>query len=313
MANITNDFILKGGLKAADEAANNKLKSMDEAEMRRGQQQADLNKQTSDNDAKLTQLIKGDELKRGGDRENFQLAQDYVAQQAKEGRKVNASINGASVQQTDVDPLANWLRVKQVEDRATEKDDKAVERLSQRISKENIPGRSADFVSAEANTKGEHGGIVTDPDYVPKTSGFNQMLPDFVRGPVVSAAEKMGFMEKGSSAEMQVIQRLVNTEIKSNSGTAVSAHEQGRNDIANGMKSNNPEMVRRGVRMMKKALEMDTQNVEGSAPGHIKDQYRTQGGEYDVNKMLGGAEPTTPVGPGGKPTFEQWKAMKAGQ
>lgn len=251
--------------------------------------------QRAQQDAALAQLIKGKELEQQAVNENFAAA-DQAAQAAglRPGKySVQASATGRSYNPENED----LMRLLGLKSAIADREERATERFSQRAAKEDIPGRSADFLSLEQATKGDKGGIVTDPNYQPKSAGWNQMLPDVVRGPVVSAAEKMGFMEKGSAAEMQALQRLMNTEIKSNSGTAVSAHEQGRNDIANGMKSNNPEMVRRGIQQMKRALEMDTQNLEGSVPSNIKERYRTQGGEYDINRMLGAqptAAPTTP-------------------
>lgn len=78
---ITNDFILKGGLKGAEEAANNRLAAMDKEQLAKQQQAHDAQQNAADRDAKLAQLIKGDQLKREGIAGNADAAEQWAKKQ----------------------------------------------------------------------------------------------------------------------------------------------------------------------------------------------------------------------------------------
>lgn len=61
---ITQDYILKGGLRGAEEAANQRLAAMDKESLAKQQQQADLQKQTANNDDALRNLLQGKQADR---------------------------------------------------------------------------------------------------------------------------------------------------------------------------------------------------------------------------------------------------------
>lgn len=78
---ITQDYILKGGLKSSDEAANNRLKMMDQERIQQQQDAAAGQRQQSENDAKLAQLIKGSALKQEATAGNAAAADAWAAKQ----------------------------------------------------------------------------------------------------------------------------------------------------------------------------------------------------------------------------------------
>lgn len=247
-----------------------------------------------DADNKIAELGETDRLNQGAIENNLRRANEQAELQGVDLSKtdIGANENGLSVRAPD----ANLAALLGLQERKVERQDRAVERFAERQNKLNIPARSADLVGLEAVTKsGGQGGILTNPDYKAKSaSRVLGYTPDFMKPAVIGAGEALGQatggrlgFEQGTATESQALQSLYNSQIKSESGAAVNMHEQGRQDIALGTKTGSSEQIKRGVERIKRALEMDTQLLEGSASTAVKEQYRGQGGEYDVNRMLG--------------------------
>lgn len=249
-----------------------------------------------DSENKIAELGETDRLNQGAIENNLRRANEQAQAQGLDMKRadIGANESGVSVRAGD-SGLASLLGLR---DRQQQVQDRAVERFADRQNKLGIPARSADLLGVEAATRSaKGGGMLTNPDYEAKTaSRVLGYTPDFLKPAVIGMGEglgrltdgKLGF-DEGTGTESQAIQSLYNTQIKSESGAAVNMHEQGRQDIALGTKSGNSEQIKRGVERIKRALEMDTQLLEGSAPSGVKEQYRSQGGEYDVNRMLGGS------------------------
>lgn len=280
-------------------------------EKAKGRQQESAESQLA-RDAKIAELVKSDELGQRAVEANLRRANEQAEHQGlKPGEySVTASEKGIGVNPED--KLNNWLRGQQVQNAMDEKQNRAVERFADRSNKLGIPARSADLMGLEATTAspGGKGGMLTNPNYKAKSaSKVLGWTPDFAKPAVASIGEAMGGFEKGTGAEQQALQALYNSQIKSESGAAVNMHEQGRQDIALGTKTGDSEAIKRGVQRIKRALEMDTQLLEGSGTPGVKGQFRKQGGEYDINKMVS----AKPSGSAGAPSFEEWKRMKAGK
>lgn len=269
-----------------------------------GEQQ--MARQREQSDSRLSELIKGKQLEQDAIDSNVGRAREQAEKQGLQPNEYSITANQSGFGVNPEDKLGNWLKGMQIKNATEEKNDRAVERFADRQNKLNIAPRTADMLGVESATRGANGegGMLTNPLYKPKTASRTLgYTPDFMKPAVIGIGEalnekfpSLGF-EKGTGKEAQALQSLMNTQIKSESGAAVNLHEQGRQDIANGTKSGDSEQIRRGVERMKRALEMDTQILEGSASGKVKSQYRAQGGEYDINRMLG-TQPTTSPKPG---------------
>lgn len=107
---ITQDYILKGGLKSSDEAANNRLKAMDAAAQSQAEQQAATGRTKMDNDAKLAQLIKGSALKKQAVLDNAAAADSAAQSQGFKPGQYMSSATDEGYHNAPVDGLDKQLK-----------------------------------------------------------------------------------------------------------------------------------------------------------------------------------------------------------
>lgn len=270
-------------------------------------------------EAKIKELVTKDQMDRKLQEDNLVTAQGIIDQGAKQGRRLSANLSGnggVSLSQGDAAGANPLVQLKMAEMKQNQ-DDAKLATYGKRNEQANVPARLADFASAEKATQSTNpdgtpkaGGIITDPNYKAKSAGgFTNFIPDFIKPGIVGLGEKMGMYEKGSSDEMQAIQRLVNAEIKGLSGTAVSQHEMGRNLVSQGMSpGGDPTQVVKGVQMMRQALEGQVQNIDASTPAPVRERYQQQGGINNINDLLGRSKPAMDP----KARMEELRRKKAG-
>jgi len=225
-----------------------------------------------------------------------------------------ATIGNGSVSVNPPDPLARLLRRESQMDRADARDDRDLVKLGERLDKGGIPSAMSGFANLESGTAdvaNEKGGMLTNPDYEVKSAGpVANFLPQWAK----NVGESVGLMPQGASNEAALIQRLVNADIKALSGSAVSTHEMGRQNVEKGMSGmGDPALVKLGVKQMQDALASSASNIESSTRPEVAQKYRQQGGKIGLEEYLGKPIKSAPQDDRDNPpkmTFEEYKAAK---
>jgi len=119
-------------------------------------------------------------------------------------------------------------------------------------------------------------------------------------------------MPKGAAEESTLIARLVNADIKNLSGSAVSAHEMGRQNVEKGMSAGgDPNLIKLGIKQMQDALSEGAKNIESSTRPEVLGTFKKQGGKTRLEEFLG--KPSAPQ-QNAPMSFEEFKAArKAGK
>lgn len=181
----------------------------------------------------------------------------------------------------------NIMALLGLQDRQDARADRDLTKLGDRVSKENIPGTMSALANLEKGTADKESGqgMLTDPDYKVKSTGpYANFMPQFMK----NVGEKVGLMPKGASNEAALIQRLMNADIRSMSGTAVTSYEQGRQNIEKGMSgAGDPDAIKLGIKQMKDAVESSANNIESSTRPNVLKQYKDQGGAIRLEDFLG--------------------------
>lgn len=85
----------------------------------------------------------------------------------------------------------------------------------------------------------------------------------------------------------QEVQDLINIDIKNLSGAAVAQHEMGRNMAARGLEwPTDPELVKKGVEMMRGAVKSQVQNITASSPPEALQEYYSKLPEGPLKNQL---------------------------
>lgn len=121
---ITNDYILKGGLRSSDEAANSRLKMMDQERIQQGQDAAAGQRQQSENDAKLAQLIKGSVLKQEAVKANAAAADQAAQAQGFQPGQYMSSASDEGYHNAPVDGLDKQLKRAQLQNATDDREDR---------------------------------------------------------------------------------------------------------------------------------------------------------------------------------------------
>jgi hypothetical protein len=88
------------------------------------------------------------------------------------------------------------------------------------------------------------------------------------------------FKGEDAAKEFQTLQKLANTVLKAESGTAVSKYEEGRQLVARGMSAGgSPELVKNGLQMMRDGLREAHSNIRGGYSKEVRDAYSQNRGE----------------------------------
>ena len=271
----------------------------------------------AERDARLAQLIKGNELQDAS--KNAMLTRQITEAERMRnqyGKDVPVNIEGVSIGSAG-DPLTAFIKGQQLKDINEDRSLRRQERFGNALSKASIPGRASDMAALEAATRSKDaGGMITNKDYQPKSAGpYINAVPNALMGPAVALGEKFGMLPQGAAEERRAIQRIQNVDIKQLSGAQVSAFEEARNKIAQGQSlGGDPALLRQGIQEAHAVLEAEAKNIESAFPQDTKDRYRAEGGEFDVNRMIQRGQPTqqAPAPQGGQrpPTIEEWRASK---
>lgn len=222
-------------------------------------------------------------LETQGQQRNIEAAK---AIQAANPAGTHVTMGDKSVGINTPDPITILLKKQAIDERNDARDDKDLVHLGERIDKGGIPNAMSGLANLETGTNDSgKGGILTDPSYQVKSAGpVANMLPQFAK----NIGEKVGLMPKGSADEAALIQRLVNADIKALSGSAVSTHEMGRQNVEKGMSAGgDPNLIKIGIKQMKDAIESGAQNVASSTRPEVLDKFKQQGGKLSLEEFLG--------------------------
>lgn len=256
---ITQDYLLKGGLKSSDEAANNRLKSIHQQEQDR-----------ANNDAKLAELIKGSALKQESIAGNQERARQFAESQGMKPGKysVTASEGGFGVNPEQEDQL----RRLQIEGLMNERDENAVRKLEK---------RSSDVGTAQAVPALQRGeeaipGLFTGgkPE-LKSVGGMKNLAPNWA----VPALEGVGLMPKGAGAERTALQELQNVKLYDSSGKAINENEMKRISDAMGLRGIfDPQEILSSLQQMGYTVLEKQKGVTAGAPERIVKKFEGAGG-----------------------------------
>lgn len=234
----------------------------------------------AERDAKLKELLIG---------KNLESARGEAERQGLTPGKysISASEGGMNINPEATNPLISLG----LQDRIAARDDRDLTKVGERIAKADLPVALAAAANLERGTAaGGKGGILTNPDYEVKSAG---PIANAVRGlpggqGMLNIGERVGLMPKGSGEELALAQRMMNMDIKNLSGSAVSAAEQGRQNIEKGLTAGgDPNLVKLGMKQMKDAFEAEGRNIEASTRPEIMSKFRSQGGITSLKDLLG--------------------------
>lgn len=247
----------------------------------------------------LRELLKGKEIEADANLKQMGIQADVDKQtrnmteaerlRGKYGEKTSVTVGDAHIGGTD--PLMGLLRQQAVNDRHEARADNQVRGISDRVEKTGLPLVKQAYGAVKDSFKGDSVGP------------FMNMLPK----PLHALAANV----TGAGKEYQDLQRLMNIDTKNFSGSAVSTHEMGRQLVEKGLSmGGSPEMVRRGVEMMRQAAQGQGKNIAAGSNPQSLGTYESQLGE-SLNGVLdqpmpelGGKAQIAP-GPSAQETPEQ--------
>lgn len=262
------------------------LKMKDLSALQAGVNQLTQGAQATEQD-KLRAYLKGEAIQK-----SMQLANQQAQMQGLKPDKysVQASESGFGVNPEN----ENLMTLLSLRERQDARDDRDLTKLGERIDKAGIPNTLSAMGNLESLTaSGDQGGMLTNPDYQVKSAGpVANFLPQFAK----NIGEKVGLMPEGASQEAALIQRLMNADIRAMSGTAVTAYEQGRQNVEKGMSGGgDPNLVKIGIKQMADAVDSAGQNIESSSRPEVVKTYQQQGGKFRLKDYLsGGKSPAAP-------------------
>lgn len=257
-----------------------------------------LKEQEGEKERKLRELLQGQaqQSKIAEDARQQQAIQNNFARSEAAARQaglkpgkysVAASANSMGYNPESENPLAMIGLM----ERKQARDDKDLVTYGNRIEKAGIPQAQSAFANLEQGTaKDGNGGILSNPKYEPKFTGpVANTVRSLPGGQLaLNIGEKLGLMPKGSQDEQALVQRLLNIDTRNFSGSAVSAHEQGRQNIEKGMSAGgDPNLIKMGIKQMQDAVSSETNNINASTRPEVRNVYKQQGGKVSLEEFLG--------------------------
>lgn len=249
----------------------------------------------AERDAKIAQLIKGDELKQQAIGGNLRRAQEYAAAHGMDPRKI--SIN-ASESHIGVNPENEGIMtLLGIKDRQEARQDKAVERLGGTLGKSSYPEMGA-AVGGLADSMNKHGGVKVGP-----ISGSTIMPASVVQvgEQLGGAAEKafgsrLGLPEEGATEQKQRIEELKGFQRHKLYGAALTAQEkQAYNDAMGLLTAGSPEQRQDAIERLAELYNKGIQNIQASYGPDVVGQYKKQGGmsldPIQIPRKGGAADP----------------------
>lgn len=244
-----------------------------------------------------------------------------AAMKAAESEQKRATLEGllranpksaVSVGDLSVNPEGenNLMALLNLQERQDARNDRDLVTLGNRVEKEGIPNTMSALANLEGGTAApDKGGIITNPKYEVKSAGpYANTIRSLPGGQLaLNLGEKAGLMPEGAEKESTLIQRLINADIRNLSGTAVTAYEQGRQNVEKGMTAGgNPEMIKLGIKQMQDAIDSSAANIEASTRPEVLQTYRKQTGKVRLSEFLG----KQPQGPAKTPVRKQYSASR---
>lgn len=262
-------------------------------------QQGDI--EAAAKEAAIGQKIRTEEGLLPVEKQKVQQNIDLV-NQTRQGLPAGSSMSAGGVSINTPDPvnqqLNMLLRQQAMSERQDARSDRDLVKLGERVDKSGIPNQMAAMANLEQRTATDKaGGMLTNPDYEVKSAGpIANALPQFAK----NIGESVGLMPKGAAEESQLIQRLVNADLKNLSGTAVSTHEMGRQNVEKGLSiGGDPNLIKLGIKQMRDAIEAGSQNIESSTRPEVLQTFKKQGGKTTLEEFLG--KPSQPSAGGLSP------------
>lgn len=171
-----------------------------------------------------------------------------------------------------------------------ERQEKAVSEFGKRLEKSQQPALLGALADLEkATSSAGKGGVFTNPQAKIPTSAvanLTRKIP-FV-GPLINQGlEGVGAIPKGTEKTWQAVQRLLNIESRQMSGTAVTVFEQARQEIEKGVLSGDADALKRGMKMVEQAYELNTKNIAASTRPEAVKEFKARGGKLELSDLLG--------------------------
>jgi hypothetical protein len=246
------------------------------------------------------------------EQQKTQQAIDLV-NKTRQGLPAGSSMSAGGVSINTPDPVSQQLqmllRQQSMDERKDARDDRDLVKLGERVDKSGIPSQMAALANLEQRTATDKaGGMLTNPDYEVKSAGpVANALPQFAK----NIGESVGLMPKGAAEEAQLIQRLVNADLKALSGTAVSHHEMGRQNVEKGMSiGGDPNLIKLGIKQMQDAITEGSKNIESSTRPEVLQTFKKQGGKTRLEEFLGKPVSAPAEQPSAPMSFEEFKAAR---
>lgn len=225
-------------------------------------------------------------LKQQRDQESMDARIQKVKELRQSDPNTSWNIEGVSANS----PQPNPMQLLGLQEKVEARNDRDLTKLGERVSKANIPTSIAALKNLEQGTaQNNKGGILSDPNYKVKSTG---PVANTIRGlpggnTALNIGESVGLMPKGSQQEMQLVQRLLNQDIRNMSGTAVSVYEQGRQNVEKGMTgAGDPNLIKLGIKQMQDAIGAESQNIKASTRPSVVKTFEKQGGELSLADLL---------------------------
>lgn len=287
--------------KMADAMFEHSMRAGDEAYKSGYESEAADIRQKRENDAKLAQLIKGDTLKQQAIDANLGRAKAEAARTGmKPGKYSVSATEGGFSLNPENEGIAGLIGLQY---RQQEADERKVAQMSDRITKSNLPRQAANMRAIEQATQTvdedgnvSSGGLLTNPDYEVKSVGpVLNITPDFAKPAVIWAGEKLGTLPNGTADESRALQQLINVDTREMSGVAVTAFENARNRLSQGLAAGaDPKLIRQYAQEAHRALQDVAQNVESGYNPRIRGMYQQFGGTLPSQDLNLGGAPKAP-------------------
>lgn len=292
---ITQKYILGGGLKSSDDAANAKLKAMDEYAKSTMEQGAETSRTQMDNDAKLAQLIKGDALKQEAIARHQKAADDAARAGGMKPGKYSQNVSeGGYAVNPENDPFASQLA----------KGIRAANITGFDITDPSVLPSSKDAEEVKQAAAAVKQGQQYIPEVAKAVQGSNAMdrFGSMNIGPLRIGTEKGRDLEQRKSALLDYARSLSNTGVLQPGEIPMLEKRIGdMTGIGSMMRS--PEDIKRQLAEFQEQLRQRA-DTHSRARG-----YTPRSGYLDSTVPRAPAAPAT----GKVPTFEEWKAMKNGR
>lgn len=178
-----------------------------------------------------------------------------------------------------------------------EREDRAVERLGEKVDKSGIAEIAPALRQAESSFKGSSVGPIIN------------MLPTGVHSSVANVMSRvsesplgkyLGVSDtwKGAGEEFQDLQKLLNIDTRKFTGANSTKFEVARKKVEQGLRmGGSKEQVAKGIASMRAILESEANNIQASFRPSAVETYTGRQGIKHVKDLLGPGPGKSPMGP----------------